>query len=285
MTKQYEDRVCVITGATEGIGKRTARELAKMGFSLALVGRNLEKGRAVAAELKSETGNEAIRFYLADLSSLNQVAALAQEIQSTYDHLDVLLNNAGAYFNELQKTPEGLEKTFALNHLAYFQLTNLLLEMLQEGKQGRVVNVASNAHNGFKINFDNLQGIEGYKGWPAYGKSKLANIMFTYELHRRTQGTGITVNCLHPGFVRTQFGHNNSGLSGWLVSGGQKIFAISPEAGSRTSIYLASSPEAEGVSGLYFVKCQPKTSSSASYDTDYQQRLWQASQELIDSVI
>ncbi len=285
MTKQYEDRVCVITGATEGIGKRTARELAKMGFSLALVGRNPEKGQAVVTELRSETGNEAIRFHLADLSNLNQVTALAQEIQSTYDHLDVLLNNAGAYFHEIQKTQEGLEKTFALNHLAYFHLTNLLLDMIQEGKRSRVVNVASNAHNGFKIDFDNLQSTREYKGWPAYGKSKLANIMFTYELHRRTQGSGITVNCLHPGFVRTQFGHNNTGLSRWLISGGQKIFAISLEAGSRTSIFLANSPEVEGISGLYFEKGKPKTSSSASYDTDNQQRLWRASQELIDSVI
>ena len=277
-------KVCLITGATDGIGKQTALELAQLGYSLVLVGRNTEKGRTTIAELSSRTGNESIQFHCADLSSMKRISLLCDEIKSSYDTLDILINNAGAYFREFCKTDEGFEQTFALNHLAYSYLTQLLLEMVRDGKPGRIINVASSAHRNTKFNFNDIQGINDYKGWPAYGRSKLANIMFTYECHRRFNDTGVTFNCLHPGFVDSNFGNNNSGFARKSISFAKFLFAINIVKGAQTSIYLASSDEVDGMSGKYFDKCKPTQSSKVSQVKNDQTRLWDISEEMINSI-
>lgn len=275
MDSPDSEKVMCITGATDGIGKTAALELAKAGCTLALVGRNPDKGNRVLEEIIRDSGNENIRFHICDLSLMEAVRKLAKELQTDYDRLDVLLNNAGAYFSEFEKTDEGFERTFALNHLSYFLLTDLLLDILEKTGNARIVNVASDAHQGAELSFENLQGFEGYKGWPAYCKSKLANIMYTYELDRRISGKGITANSLHPGFVDTNFGNNNTGTVRVGLNAAKKVGAISPEKGALTSIYLASSPEVEGVSGKYFYKCKQKNSNKASYVKSDQEKLWQ----------
>lgn len=275
MDSPDSEKVMCITGATDGIGKTAALELAKAGCTLALVGRNPDKGNRVLEEIIRDSGNENIRFHICDLSLMEAVRKLAKELQTDYDRLDVLLNNAGAYFSEFEKTDEGFERTFALNHLSYFLLTDLLLDILEKTGNARIVNVASDAHQGAELSFENLQGFDGYKGWPAYCKSKLANIMYTYELDRRISGKGITANSLHPGFVDTNFGNNNTGTVRVGLNAAKKVGAISPEKGALTSIYLASSPEVEGVSGKYFYKCKQKNSNKASYVKSDQEKLWQ----------
>jgi len=281
MPTTHQDKVCVITGATAGIGKEAAINLAAMGFKLALVGRNPDKISSTLSEIKSATGNEHITFFQADLSLMKEVRQLADEIQSTYDKIDVLLNNAGAYISEFGTTVEGFENTFALNHLSYFLLTDLLLDMLKVTPNSRIVNVASNAHRNTNLNFDTLQGFSNYKGWPAYCKSKLCNIMFTYELARRLEGSGTTANCLHPGFVNSNFGDNNKPSVRISLGAAKALSAISIKKGAKTSIYLASSDEAEAVSGKYFDKCKPIKSSSQSYIIEDQKRLWEISQQLL----
>jgi len=201
----HQGKVCIITGATDGIGKEAALNLAKMGFALGLVGRNTEKISEAKNEIINATNNQNVTFFKANLSSMDQVRQLAKEIQTQFDHIDILLNNAGAYFSDFGKTEEGLENTFALNHLSYFLFTDLLLDTIKATPKSRIVNVASDAHLNTNMSFDNLQGQNGYKGWPAYCKSKLCNVMFTYELARRLEGSDTTANCLHPGFVNTNF--------------------------------------------------------------------------------
>ena len=281
MDSPDSEKVMCITGATDGIGKTAALELAKAGCTLALVGRNPEKGNRVLDEIVSDSGNENIRFHICDLSLMEAVRKLAKELQTDYNRLDVLLNNAGAYFSEFEKTDEGFERTFALNHLSYFLLTDLLLDILEKTRNARIVNVASDAHQGAELSFENLQGFDGYKGWPAYCKSKLANIMYTYELDRRISGKGITANSLHPGFVDTNFGNNNTGTVRVGLNAAKKVGAISPEKGALTSIYLASSPEVEGVSGKYFYKCKQKNSNKASYVKSDQEKLWQITESFL----
>ena len=256
---------CLITGATDGIGKQTALELAMQGFNLGLVGRNSEKGASVVSELIHETGNNSIRFHYADLSIMKSVQNLVVEIKRTYETIDVLLNNAGAYFSKLKMTDEGLEKTFALNHLSYFYLTTHLLEIVKHGNPGRIINVASTAHKNTKLDFENIQGINDYKGWPAYGRSKLMNIMFTYECHRRFEDSRVTFNCLHPGFVNSNFGNNNSGFARSSINLAKSIFAINVMRGAKTSVFLASADEVENISGKYFDKCKAKKTYKVSY--------------------
>jgi NAD(P)-dependent dehydrogenase (short-subunit alcohol dehydrogenase family) len=277
-------KTCLITGATDGIGKQTALELAHRDYSLVLVGRNLEKGDAVVSELIHETGNNSIRFHYADLSIMKSVQNLVDEIKRTYETIDVLLNNAGAYFSKLKMTDEGFEKTFALNHLSYFYLTTHLLEIVKHGNPGRIINVASTAHKNTELDFDDIQGINDYKGWPAYGRSKLMNIMFTYECHRRFSDSGVTFNCLHPGFVDSSFGNNNLGFAKNSIKIAKKLFAIDIVKGARTSVYLSSSDDVAGISGKYFDKCKPVQSSKASYIEEDQKKLWEATEELINSL-
>ena len=273
--------VCLVTGATAGIGQVTATELCKRGAHLIIVGRSSERCAATQASIRTTAGGDRIDSLVADLSSLSEVRRLAGLVRERYPRLDVLVNNAGAMFWKRSESTDGIEKTFALNHLSYFALTNLLLPLLRSSAPTRIVNVASDAHKGAGINFDDIQFKQKYSGWKAYQQSKLANIMFTYELARRIQGSGVTANALHPGFVRTNFLQVfNDAPAGWLIKSIANVIALSPEKGARTSIYLASSSEVEGVSGRYFVKEKPVESSPQSRDQAAWERLWRLSVEM-----
>ncbi len=276
MPQEMSDKTCLVTGATLGIGKETALGLARLGAKVVIVGRDEARTRATAAEIAKETGNPNVDFLVADLSLQSGVRALAAAFKAKYSRLDVLINNAGAVFMKREVTSEGFERTWALDHLAEFLLTDLLLDTLQASAPGRIVNVASGAHTGGKIDFDDVQRSKKYGGIGAYNQAKLANVMFTYALARRLAGKGVTVNCLHPGVVATGFGHNTPGLVKTLLSWGRP-FLLTAANGAKTSIYLASSPEVAAVSGKYFDKCKPVASSKASYDEAAQERLWEMS--------
>jgi retinol dehydrogenase 14 len=273
------EKVCLITGATSGIGKATAVGLANMGASVVVVGRDRGRGEAAMAEIKESSPNASVDLMLADLSSQKEIRQLAEEFKDAYPRLDVLVNNAGVFLGKRITTADGIEMTFAVNHLAYFLLTNLLLDVLEASAPSRIVNVSSGAQSNGTIDFADLQGEKGYKGTKAYSQSKLANVLFTYELARRLEGTGVTANCLHPGAVRTNFGSGSSGIFGFMVRALRPLM-VSPEKGAETSIYLASSPEVEGVSGRYFVKKAEARSSDESYDERIARRLWEVSAEL-----
>ena len=271
-----ENKKVLITGATAGIGLVTALELAKMQAHVILVGRNPQKTEQVARDLRSQTGNERIDTLVGDLSSQAEVRRLAAEYRHRYDQLHVLINNAGALFLKRSVSVDGLEMTLALNHLAPFLLTNLLLDMLIASAPARIVNVSSAVHFGNVLDLDDLNGEKHYRGYAAYGRSKLMNIYFTYELAHRLQDSEVTANCLHPGFVATNFGKNNGGLVRSLM-GLVQLGAISPEKGAETSIYLASAEDLAGVTGKYFDKKQAVRSSEVSYDQDIARRLWETS--------
>jgi NAD(P)-dependent dehydrogenase (short-subunit alcohol dehydrogenase family) len=274
-----QNKTCLITGATSGIGLATALALAKMDATVVLAGRSEERCQNAVARIKSDTGNQNVDYLLADLSIQAQVRALADEFKSRYDRLDVLVNNAGAIFFFRERSTDGIEMTFAVNHLAYFLLTNLLLDTLKTSAPARIVNVASNAHLGQRLDFDNPELKRGYNPGKAYGRSKLANLYFTYELARRLEGTGVTVNAMHPGFVQTNMAANN----GWLVSLFLPLVhlkSLTPEQGARTVVYLASSPEVEGVTGKYFVREREVASDPVSYDEGAAKRLWEVSERM-----
>jgi len=273
------DKVCMITGATSGIGLVTAQALARKGATVIVVARNPERGAATVSRIQRETGNHTVECMIADLSVQAQVRQLATEVQGRFARLDLLINNAGALFGQRQVSAEGIEITFALNHLAYFLLTNLLLDRLQASASARIVNVSSEAHRRARLDFADVQGRHHYRGWRAYAQSKLANILFTYELARRLEGTAVVTNVLHPGFVATNFGRNNRSITAalWRIL---QLAAISPEQGAETIIYLASSAEVKDVTGKYFVKQKAVRSSEASYDRAAAERLWQVSAEL-----
>ncbi len=276
-----KEKTVLITGASDGIGKITALRLAEMGATIVGIGRNPEKCAIVANEIRSKTGNMQVDFLVADLSSQAAVHKLVREYESAYPRLDVLINNAGAFMIRRQKSLDGIEMTLALNHLGYFLLTNLLMDRLASSTPSRVVVVASGAHFDGRMRFDDLQFNHGYNGWSAYAQSKLANLLFAYELSRRTGDTGITVNALHPGFVASKFAQNNGSLIRLGMKLVTRFIAISPEQGARTNIYLASSPEVEGVSGKYFVDCVPRRSSPQSYDEAAAKRLWEISEKMV----
>ena len=271
----------MITGATSGIGKAAAVQLAELGATLVLVGRNPDKTAAAVNQIKDQTGNEEVHFFIADLSSLQAIRQLAFEFKAWHQRLDVLVNNAGALMLSRQKTVDGIEMTFALNHLSYFLLTNLLLDVLKSSSPSRVVNVSSDAHQNTQLDFDDLQMQRRYHGHKAYGQSKLANLLFTYELARRLEGTGVTVNGLHPGVVATGFLATNNGLRGRLHNRlDVRRVGRSVEEGARTVTYLATSSDVEGVSGKYFMDEELVSSSPTSHDKDTSTRLWQVSEEL-----
>lgn len=269
-------KVCLITGATSGIGLVAARELAGQGAQVILVGRNPDRCESAVEEIRSQTGNQKVESLLADLSSQEQVRDVARQFRERHQRLDVLVSNAGALWMRRQETVDGLEMTFALNHLAYFLLTNLLLDRLTASAPARIINVSSGAHRRAVLDFDDLIGQRRYSGWKAYCRSKLANLLFTYELARRLEGTGVTANALHPGFVATNFAAH-TGWKGSLIYLMARLFAISPEKGARTIVYLASSPEVTSVNGRYFVREQAVPSSPASYDEAAARRLWEVS--------
>ncbi len=244
-----------------------------------MVGRSEERCQNTVAHIQRETGNFHVDYLLADLSVQAQVRQLAADFKARYKRLDVLVNDAGAIFLRRQVSADGIEMNFALNHLAYFLLTNLLLDTLKASAPARVVNVASNSHRNSHLDFENLQLKRGYNPMRAYGRSKLANLYFTYELARRLDGTGVTVNAMHPGFVHTNMAANN----GWLV----RLFlplihrnSLTPEQGARTAVYLASSPDVETVTGKYFVREREVASDPVSYDEAAARRLWEVSEEM-----
>jgi NAD(P)-dependent dehydrogenase (short-subunit alcohol dehydrogenase family) len=277
-----QNKIVLVTGATNGIGFEAARDLAAKGATIVGVGRSAQKCADAARRIMRATGNDRVEFLTADLSVQAEVRKLAEDFQRKYDRLDVLLNNAGAFFATRATSQDGIEMTWALNHLSYFLLTGQLLDMLKASAPARVVNVSSDAHQRAKgIRFDDVEFTRGYNSWGAYGHSKLANIMFTYELARRLTGTAITANALHPGFVATGFGHNNSGIVNFGMHLAQRVAARRPAEGARTSVYLASAPDIEGVTGQYFVDSHPMRSSSATYDGVAAARLWALSEGMV----
>jgi NAD(P)-dependent dehydrogenase (short-subunit alcohol dehydrogenase family) len=272
-------KVCLVTGATSGIGLVAARELARLGAHVVLVGRDPERSAAAIAQIQQQTGSRAVEVLMADLSRQDQVRQLAEQFRERHPHLDVLINNAGGIWFDRQLTADGLERTFALNHLAYFLLTQLLLDTLRACAPSRIINVSSGAHRGVELLFDDLMGEKHYTGWRAYKQSKLANLLFTYELAGRLEGTGVTVNAMHPGWVATGFGKDNS-WKGRLLQLASGLFALSPENGARTVVFLASSPDVATVSGRYFVREQARPSSPQSSDPAAARRLWEVSEQL-----
>jgi NAD(P)-dependent dehydrogenase (short-subunit alcohol dehydrogenase family) len=263
-------KICLVTGATDGIGKVTARVLAERGATVIGVGRDPAKIQATLAEVGDTRGS--LEFLTADLSSQAQVRALAEAFKSKYERLHVLVNNAGALFTTYRESVDGIEMTFALNHLAYFLLTNLLLDTLIASAPSRIINVSSNVHEGSTIAFNDLGHRQQYSGWTAYGASKLANILFTYELARRLEGSDVRVNAVHPGFVNTNF-QRAAGLN---MRG-----PLTPEEGADTVIWLATSPEVEGITGKYFVQRRDTRSSAVSYEEDVARRLWEVSAGMV----
>ena len=274
-----QDKVVVITGATSGIGQVAAEKLAGMGARLVLVARDQARGAATLERLReiNPSAEHSVRY--ADLSRLGEMKRVAVEISQAEPRIDVLINNAGALFGFRQVTQDGLEMTFALNHMSYFVLTHGLRERLLASAPARVVNTSSDAHEGKKLDFDDLQSARGYRGFNVYGRSKLSNILFTRELARRLVGAGVTANCLHPGFVDTRFGDRSGGLMALGIRIG-KLAALSPEKGAETIIYLASSPDVANVTGGYFYKCRPQTPSREAQDDAAAKRLWVESARL-----
>lgn len=279
LNTSMQGKICMVTGANAGIGKATAMGLAKMGATVVMVCRDRTRGEEAQREIKDQSGNGAVDLLLADLSSQQAIRRLAQEFQQHYAQLHVLVNNVGSIFPERRVSVDGMEMTFALNHLAGFLLTNLLLDTLKATAPARIVNVASNSQ-ARSIDLDDLQGEKKYRAMQAYGQAKLAVVLFTYALAERLAGTGVTVNCLHPGAVATDNIDRGIPPVARPLRGVIKRFLITPEEGAQTSLYLATSPEVEGVTGKYYDKCKQKPSVPISYDTSLQQRLWGVSAEL-----
>jgi len=275
-----EGKICVITGATSGIGLTTARALAALGVRLVLVGRDRARGEAALADLRARAPRLQAEIHYADLSRLDEMRRLGAELSAALPRIDILINNAGALFQRRSVTADGMERTFALNHMAYFVLTEALRDRLVASAPARIVNVASEAHRSAKLDFDDLQFERNYRGLTAYSRSKLCNILFTRELARRLAGTGVTANCLHPGFVATRFGDENGGLFRVGLALAKRLFAISPAQGALTSVHLATSPAVEGITGKYFDKCAPATPSPAAEDGAAARLLWQHSARL-----
>jgi len=274
-------KVVLITGGTGGIGKATAIGLARLGARVGITGRDLRRAEQAAAEVRNFSGNPSVDAFAADLSSQAEVHRLATAVLNAYPRLDVLVNNVGGFWAHRHPTTDGLEHTFALNHLASFLLTNLLLDRLKASAPARVVTVSSHVQAEGHIVFDDLQGARNYSGQSAYSQSKLANVMFTNELARRLEGTRVTATSLHPGFVRTDFGAEDQawffGFIGHLV----RPFLKTPTQGAQTSIYLASSPDMDGVTGKFFVNGMPKTANKVAYDPAAMARLWRTSADLV----
>lgn len=275
-----QGKIVLITGATNGIGRVAALELARLGAEVVVHGRSRERVDAVVGEIAAAGGSA--YGLLADLAAQSEVRALAVDFKRRFNRLDVLINNAGAVFTDRRSSPDGFEMTFALNHLSYFLLTHLLLDVITASAPARIVNVSSDAHRAVRaIDFDNLG--KGNAGFGAYAQSKMMNLLFTFELARRLEGTGVTVNALHPGFVATGFGQNNGGAAGSIlraVIGLMRPMARTPQQGAQTTIYLASSPEVEGVTGQYFVDCKPVQPHPYAHNREAQRRLWERSEEM-----
>lgn len=267
-------KIVVITGASSGIGEVAADRLAAKGARIVFVARDISRGEETLKHLQAIAPDAEHKAYYADLTRLAEMKRVAAEIAESEPEIDILLNNAGALFNARKVTEDGLETTFALNHMAYFVITNLLRRRLAVG--ARIVSTASDAHKGAQLDFADLQSERNYSGFGAYGRSKLCNILFTRELARRVKGAGVTANCLHPGFVATRFGDQSGGVMSLAVRAA-KTFAITPEQGAQTIVYLASSPEAAEITGGYFYKCHQATPTREAQNDDDARRLWEAS--------
>ena len=280
---QMQGRICLVTGATSGIGKATALGLAKQGATVVIVARNPVRGEAAQREIQEQSGNPSVDMLLADLSEQASIRQLAETFQQRYAQLHVLINNAGVFMLRREETVDGIEMTFAVNNLAPFLLTNLLLDLLKASAPARIINVNSDSHkSGSDLQLDDLQTAKHYNVWRAYARSKLAMLLCTYELARRLQGTGVTANCVHPGFVFTNMGMNNVGPT--MQSVAKFLLAhlgATPEEGAKTSLYLATSPDVENVSGKYFAKLAPRPSLPISYDESLQKHVWEASARLV----
>jgi NAD(P)-dependent dehydrogenase (short-subunit alcohol dehydrogenase family) len=277
-----QGRTCLVTGANAGLGKATALGLARMGATVVMVCHNRSRGEAAMQEIKTESGNESVDLMLADLSSQQSIRQLAQDFKDKYQHLHILVNNAGGIFNKRSLTVDGLEYTFAFNHLAYFLLTNLLLDVLKASAPARIVNVSTRLGSGAKIEFDDLQSEKKYSGMRAYSSSKLCNMMFTYELAKRLEGTGVTANVLFPGVFRSNFGRNTSALPMRVLGVVVRPFMARSEKAAERTLYLAAAPEVEGVSGKYFADKKEIQSPEQSYDEAVARRLWEVSAELTE---
>lgn len=272
-------KTCVVTGANRGIGRATAQGLAALGARVVLVARDAAAGEAAAAEIRRATGNSAVELATADLASQASIRRLAADLLARCPRLDVLVNNAGLVTRSRTLTVDGIETVFAVNHLAYFLLTNLLLDRLKASAPARIVNVASDAHQGHRLDFDDLQLKRGWRRVKAYSLSKLANVMFTYELARRLDGSGVTANCLNPGVIATKLLLDYLPLPS-ITQPVTTAFAGTPEQGAETPLYLAASPDVEGVTGEYFARRKPRKSTAFSYDTSAARQLWDESTRL-----
>ncbi len=281
MTWQIKDKVCIITGASSGIGEAAAVELARKGAILGLMVRDKERGNATLKKIKQKTGNNNASLHLADLKSQKQVHCVAEECLKQYKRIDVLINNAGFVANERSITEDGIETVFAVNHLSHFLLTNLLLDRIKASAPARIINVASSAFVFGRLDFNDIDTSKGkYKNFQVYGTSKLATVLFTRKLARQLEGTGVTANFLHPGIVATRFGQD--------LSPGQKLMGIfmlpmlrGTKKGSQTTIYLATSPEVENITGEYFTSCKQRKAVHKDLNEDNEEKLWQISIDMI----
>ncbi len=269
-------KVCLITGANSGIGKETAQALADFGATVVMVCRNVEKGKTARNEIIQQTGNQNVGLIIADMGSQKQVHRLSESFRSQYNSLHVLINNAGLILGTRSSTEDGLETTLAVNHLGPFLLTHLLLDLIKKSQPARIINVSSTVHKWARIRFDDLNWEKGYKPMKVYSQSKLANILFTYQLAKKLEGEQITVNALHPGVIGSNFGQSGSPIHRFFINLG-KPFLTSSKKGASTSIYLASSNDVEGITGKYFVDRRAVASSKYSYDADIQSRFWEVS--------
>jgi NAD(P)-dependent dehydrogenase (short-subunit alcohol dehydrogenase family) len=277
------EKICLVTGSNSGIGKVTAKALAAGRATVIMVCRNRYKGEAAREEIVRETRNEKVDLMIADFSNLSQIRGVAAGVKAKYSRLHTLVNNAGTYNGKRTLTVDGYETTFAVNHLGYFLLTVELLDLLKSSAPARIVNVASNAHRRWRIDFNDLNLEDDYAGWKAYAQSKLANVLFTYELARRLKGTGVTANCMHPGVVGTNIFNSVGGVGGKIV----RLFTPfmrTPEKGADTIIWLASSPEVEGITGKYFVDRKEQATNPESYDTAIAARLWDVSERMCSPI-
>ncbi len=268
-------KICMVTGSNSGIGKATALGLAEMGATVVMICRNVEKGEAAKKEIIDKSGNKSVDLLIADLSSQRQIRSLVEEFKKKYQKLHVLINNAGIILSKRSLSEDGIEMQLAVNHLAPFLLTNLLLDVLKASAPSRIINVTSGLHTKATLDFDNLQGEKEYSAWKNYGITKLALVMFSNQLAKQLKGSGITVNCVHPGVVRTNLGRDLPWYMKWAV-----VFFKSPTKGAYTSIYLATSAELEGITGKYFANKQEKEASKEAFDEEKIQKLWEISEKL-----
>ena len=275
------DKICLVTGATSGIGKATALGLAQRGATVIITGRNQAKGEEALSEIKARSNNDKVNLMLADFASLESTRQLAEQFKQKYQQLHVLINNAGLAAYKRQVTQDGFEKTFEVNYVAPFLLTNLLLDTIKASAPARIINVSSEAQAAGKIYFNDLQLEKNFNFGRAYSQSKLAEVLFTYELARKLQGTGVTVNCLHPGVVATNIWQHSPSFIRPVIKSLVNLFALTPEEGARTSLYLATSPDVADVTGKYFTKSVPKRSSEISYNEAAQQQLWDMSVQMV----